>query len=154
LTKFDTNPSAPEYPGKLREIRVALGYSQRRFAELGGYSSIMQGRYETDRSKANSAIPSERTAKAIKQVVELALSGHGTDAPTAKPAPSINASSVQQRTLKAVATSEIEQAISSAIGELIGAVCKVTVNNMDWSSTDAADAAISFSVIRPEELST
>lgn len=147
---FDTPPTSDEYPEKLREIRRALGYSQQRFAEAGGYSSVMQGRYETERSKSNCAIPSERTARAIRQVIEMATGAQSNSTQTSRTTLAIDTSPVQQRTLKSVATAEIERAISATIGALIGSQCKVIVNSVNWTSADTADANISFNVVSPE----
>lgn len=150
MLPFDTPPTSDEYPAKLREIRRELGYSQHSFAEAGGYSAVMQGRYETDRRKSNSAIPSERTARAIRQVIEKSTVAHSSKAQTERTNLIIDSPPVQQRTLKSVATAEIEQAISTAIAALIGSRCKVTMNSVNWTSSDTANANISFNVDSPE----
>lgn len=142
---FDADPESDDYPEKLREVRKQMGWTQGRFAEAAGYSAIMQGRYETDRSKKNSAKPSPKTARAIKKMIETEQGAHGADAPVPAPVSGETPSGVR-RSLKSVSVYEIEQAVSSAIGTLIGAQCQVTVKDMVWSGDSASDAAISLCV--------
>lgn len=70
MTVFDANPTAKNYPEVLSAVRNELALSQSAFAVAAGYSAVMQGCYETAGNKSNSAGPKDKTAKAIKAMVE------------------------------------------------------------------------------------
>lgn len=146
MNTFDADRTSSSYPQQLRDIRARLGLSQNDFAEAAGYSGVMQGRYETDRSKNNSAIPSERTAKAIRKMVEAALlAAHGqTAAPQGGPAPA-------RRALKSLSPYDIERAIEGALGALLGERCTVSVHDIVWGPNEASSAKLSLSVVMPVE---
>jgi len=131
LTHFDLDPSDPSYPGALRAKRTELKLTQAAFAQQAGYSPVMQGRYETERDKSNSAIPSQRTAAAIRKVI---AGGDSTNANAA------------HRTLKAVTVHEMEQAIAAAIQNLVGGHAEVIVKDVVWTAGSATKAAVSFDV--------
>lgn len=141
MIDFDEDPNSDDYPEKLREVREKLGMTQKAFGEEAGHSGVMQGRYETVRSKRNAAVPSEWTARSIRKMIARVSSAPKPDA-TSSDTPTASA----PRSLKAVTIYEIEQAIASAIGTLIGTQCKVTVKDVVWSADNASDAAISLSV--------
>lgn len=132
MTHFDLDPSDPGYPGTLRAKRTELKLTQAAFAQQAGYSPVMQGRYETERDKSNSAIPSQRTAAAIRKVIA------GGD--------STYANAAARRTLKAVTVHEMEQAIASAIQNLVGGHAEVIVKDVVWTAGSATKAAVSFDV--------
>lgn len=126
MTVFDANPAAVNYPDVLRAVRNELFLSQSEFAVAAGYSAVMQGRYETARNKPNSAIPSDKTAKAIKLMVEAARANQQV----ASPAPS--AADVQP--LKSISPHELEQMVGKMLTQHTGAPCAVSVDNAEFSN--------------------
>lgn len=129
---FDANPESDTYPDQLRDARQQMKMSQSLFSAAAGYSAVMQGRYETERSKPNSAMPSDRTAKAIKATIEsfLAEQGASTQAsPTA---------GHETKTLKSFSPLQIEQALSAALRSLLGSPCDVAIKDVVWGDDDGA----------------
>lgn len=123
MTVFDANPAAVNYPDVLRAVRNELFLSQSEFAVAAGYSAVMQGRYETARNKPNSAIPSDKTAKAIKLMVEAAR---------AKQEVAPSAADVQP--LKSISPHELEQMVGKMLTQHTGAPCAVSVDNAEFSN--------------------
>ncbi len=142
MTIFDANRESQNYPEQLREARQKLKLSQTAFAAAAGYSGVMQGRYETKRGNSNSATPSEKTAKAIKSMIESVsakANGAGVDRADAIAAP--------VKPLKSVSVVQIEQAIMAALRTLTGAPCEVEVKDVAWEGEGQRGTAISLVVI-------
>lgn len=149
LCTFDADRHSPEYPELLRMARKRMRLSQLDFGEAAGHSGVMQGRYETDRSKSNSATPSEKTARAIRKLIESSTLSQTEGAPAAVTAGISNVLPAQLRSLKSVTANAMEQAIASAISALIGAPCTVSVSDVTWSGSNASDASISLRITLP-----
>lgn len=142
MTIFDANRESQNYPEQLREVRKKLKLSQTAFAAAAGYSGVMQGRYETKRGNSNSAMPSEKTAKAIKSMIEsisAKANGAAVDHADAIAAP--------VKSLKSVSVVQIEQAIMAALRALTGAPCEVEVKDVAWEGEGQRGTAISLVVI-------
>lgn len=144
MINFMIKREDPTYPEELRKIREDLGLSQKAFASSAGYSAVMQGRYETKRGHSNSAIPSERTAKAIQVAIALKTEGKngGIENDDAQK-PSV-------KSLKSVSMAEIEQAFADALLGLTGAVHRVVVKDVSWENELLPGTAISLVVASPE----
>jgi len=141
MTNFDANRESLNYPEQLRDVRQKLKLSQTAFAAAAGYSGVMQGRYETERGKSNSATPSEKTAKAIKSMIESALAK--TNGAAADHADSIAA---PVKSLKSVSVVQIEQAIMAALHALTGTPCEVEITDVVWEGADKSGTTISLVV--------
>ncbi|WGG50481.1 hypothetical protein [Rugamonas sp. DEMB1] len=126
MTVFDANPAAESYPDMLRAVRNELFLSQSAFAVAAGYSAVMQGRYETARNKPNSAIPSDKTAKAIKMMVEAerAKQQAASQAPSA----------AEVQPLKSISPHQLEQLFGKLLSQHTGAPCVVSVDNAEFSN--------------------
>jgi transcriptional regulator with XRE-family HTH domain len=134
----------PTYPEELRKIREDLGLSQKAFASAAGYSAVMQGRYETKRGHSNSAIPSERTAKAIQVAIAKKTLGRN------EIIENDDALQPPVKSLKSVSMAEIEQAFAHALLELTGAAHKVVVKDVSWENELLPGTVISLVVGSPE----
>jgi transcriptional regulator with XRE-family HTH domain len=144
MTDLSTTRDNANYPEKLRAIRESLGLSQRAFADAAGYSAVMQGRYETKRGHSNSAVPSERTAKAIEAAIAFRMgSKNEVIANNDSPKRLI-------KSLKSVSMAEIEQAFSDALLSLTGTVHRVVVKDVSWESELLPGTSISLVVTSPE----
>ena len=149
MNHFDANPDASDYPDKLRDARKNLQLSQTGFAAAVGYSGVMQGRYETARSKSNSATPSEKTAKLIKEMIEAAWKKRSAGVSgSVQASDNVDAFTQAGKSLKAVTSYQLEQAIASALSTLIGAPCEVSVKNILWEEGERRETAISMVVSR------
>jgi transcriptional regulator with XRE-family HTH domain len=141
MTIFDANRESQNYPQQLREIRQKLKLSQTAFAAAAGYSGVMQGRYETKRGNSNSATPSEKTAKAIKSMIE-SISAKANDAASDH----VEVRAVPVQSLKSVSVLQIEQAIKEALRTLTGAPYEVEVKDVAWEGISQRGTEISLVV--------
>lgn len=139
MTVFDVSPASADYPEKLRAMRQQLGLSQYEFAEQAGYSAVMQGRYETSRSKPNSATPSPKTVHAIAAMIEAAWAKRqgGAVAPI--------------KSLKSFSPAQFEQAVRSALGALTGTPYQVTIKDVVY---EAEDQRMALSLVVSQEPTT
>lgn len=126
MTVFDVNPAAENYPDVLRAARNELFLSQSEFAVAAGYSAVMQGRYETARNKPNSATPSDKTAKAIKLMVEAARAKQQAAAPAT--------SAAEVQPLKSISPHQLEQLVGKMLSQHTGAPCVVSIDNAVFSN--------------------
>lgn len=126
MTVFDANPAAENYPEALRAVRNELALSQSAFAVAAGYSAVMQGRYETARNKPNSAVPSDKTAKAIKAMVEQERAK--------QQALSQTPSAAEVQPLKSISPHQLEQLVGKMLSQHTGAPCVVSVDNAEFSN--------------------
>lgn len=138
--KFDVSSAAEVYPEMLREVRHRLKMSQYEFAEAAGYSNVMQGRYEAKRGTSNSAIPSAKTAMAIKAMVEARLADSKQVA---------SQSAVPAQSLKAFGPLQIKKAIEGALHTLTGMPYEVKVKKQVWEGPGEEDAEIQLTVSLP-----
>lgn len=142
MYSFNADRQAADYPELLRRERQAQGMSQAAFAKAAGYSPVMQGRYETERGKGNSAIPSEKTAKAIREMIKTT----GAATSSASRQSSEIVLPTEAKSLKSVTTQQIEQAFALALRTLTGSHFKVEIKEVGWEGGAGNRATISIIV--------
>lgn len=68
------SPTSPEFPGALKSIREAKGWSRSKLASEAGIHGVMPRRYEEPDS-AEFAVPSEATYKKLCRALGFAVVG-------------------------------------------------------------------------------